>query len=184
LTDRTYFRGSIDDLRHVGQAIQLPLLRKDFIIDEVQVEEARLAGADAVLLICAALTPDRLTQLAAYARDLGLDVLIEIHNEAELELALRAGPAVLGVNNRDLHSFEVSLSVSERLLRQIPAGRTAIAESGIHTAEDAHRMAQAGARGILVGESLMKRAHTDELETLLEAFRVPLPASRPAVKGL
>lgn len=180
LTDQTFFRGTLEDLKAVRASVSVPVLRKDFIIDEVQIEEARLAGADAVLLICAALTPQRLRELAAHARDLGLTALVEVHDEEEAEAAMAAAPAVIGINNRNLHTFEVSLATSERVLAQLPPDTLAVAESGIQGHDDAARMAAAGARAILVGESLMRVAHTPLLEQRLSALRVPLGA---AVRG-
>jgi indole-3-glycerol phosphate synthase len=171
LTDVNYFLGSMDILRRVRAVTQAPILRKDFIIDELQVMEARQAGADAILLICAALSPDRLSELSTFAKSLSMDVLIEVHTEAELASALHANPSVLGVNNRNLHSFEVSLATTEELLRRTPKGTLAISESGIYTPEDAARMYNAGARGILVGESLMRAESPSQLTSLLQSFQ-------------
>ncbi|MCL6598946.1 MAG: indole-3-glycerol phosphate synthase TrpC [Alicyclobacillus macrosporangiidus] len=176
LTDETYFRGSIAHLQAVREVVTVPVLRKDFIIDEVQIDEARAAGADAVLLICAALPPDRLLQLAAYAKTLGLDTLVEVHHPDELPAALAANPSVLGINNRDLRTFEVSLETTQLVLAKVPKGVLAIGESGIHSAEDAARMAAYGARGILVGESLMRSGDPEAITARLASFRVPLPA--------
>lgn len=173
LTDVSYFKGSIEDLKAVRGAVSLPILRKDFIIDELQVAEARLAGADAVLLICAALSKPRLIELASYAHSIGLDSLIEVHHERELEAALEARPSVLGVNNRDLHTFEVSLQTTGRILSQVPKPFVAIAESGIRSADDAMVMARYGAEGILVGEALMRAGTTDEIRSLVLDLKVP-----------
>ncbi|MCL6515551.1 indole-3-glycerol phosphate synthase TrpC [Alicyclobacillus sp.] len=180
LTDEVYFQGSIADLMAVRDRVRLPVLRKDFILDEVQVDEARAAGADAILLICAALSKERLRELAAYGRSLGLDTLIEVHDVHELDAALAAEPSVLGVNNRDLRTFEVSLETTRIVLSQVPAGTLVIGESGVHTAEDAARMAAYGARGILVGESLMRAGGEDEVAERLTSFRVPLPSGAGA----
>lgn len=172
LTDVNYFKGSLSDLKEVRKAIGLPILRKDFVIDELQIAEARLAGADAVLLICAALSAQRLAELAAYAQSLGLDTLIEVHREQELEAALEARPSVLGINNRDLHTFEVSLETSKKVLDQVPKSVVAIAESGVHTGEDARLLASYGAQGILVGEALMRAGSEEKVTRLIEDMKV------------
>jgi indole-3-glycerol phosphate synthase len=171
LTDHTWFQGSLEHLRAVKAAVRLPVLRKDFLIDELQIIEARAAGADAVLLIAAALEADRLAELAAYARSLGLDVLVEVHDVRELEAALAASPSVLGVNNRNLHTFEVNLETTREVLRHVPADVLIIAESGIHSAEDARYMERCGARGILVGESLMREQTEAGIAGKIAAFR-------------
>jgi indole-3-glycerol phosphate synthase len=173
LTDATYFQGSLADLRAVHAAVNLPVLRKDFVIDELQVDEARLAGADAVLLIAAALSPARLQELAAYAKSLGLDVLIEVHREEELAPALAAAPSVLGINNRDLHTFEVNLSTTARLMRSVPAGQLTISESGISTPADAEAVAASGVAGVLVGESLMREAAPAQVVERVHGLQVP-----------
>jgi indole-3-glycerol phosphate synthase len=158
LTDEAYFGGHLDYLSAVREAVPLPLLRKDFTVDPYQVDEARVAGADAILLIAASIEAAELQELGAQARDLGLDVLVEVHDEAELELALAADADLIGVNNRDLATFEVDLGTSERLAARIPEDRDVllVAESGIATYDDIQRLAQAGARAFLVGESLMR----------------------------
>ncbi len=174
LTDMQFFQGSIDDLKAVRRNVTVPILRKDFIIDEAQILEARLAGADAVLLIVAALAenPNRIRELRDYAGSLSLDVLVEVHSEEELELALRAEPSILGINNRNLHTFEVSLETTKRVVSLVPPDVTTIAESGIHSHLDASTMASFGVHGLLVGESLM-RAGLDNVEPLLSSLRVP-----------
>jgi indole-3-glycerol phosphate synthase len=159
LTDERYFGGHLDFLRAVREAVALPLLRKDFVIDAYQIDEARAAGADAVLLIVAALVPEDLAALHSRAGARTLDALVEVHDEAELELALDVGARLIGVNNRDLRSFEVDLGVTERVARRL-AGRDdvlLVAESGIFGPEDVARLARAGARAYLVGESLMRQ---------------------------
>ncbi len=161
LTDAEFFQGSLEDLRAAREACTLPVLRKDFVIDAYQIDEAQTAGADAVLLIVAALAPDRLAALAKRAAVLGLDVLVELHDEAELEAALDADARLLGVNNRDLETFEVDLAVTERLASRLAAhgrGRDVllVTESGIHTPEDIARLEGVGAQAFLVGESLMR----------------------------
>lgn len=159
LTDELHFGGSLDDLARVAGAVALPVLRKDFILDELQLYEARAAGASAVLLIVRALTSDRLRALAAAARDQALGVLIEVHSEGELEVALSARPTAVGVNSRDLATFAVDLGRAERLVAQVPNGVPTIAESGIATRADVERMALAGADLVLVGTSV---ARTDD----------------------
>ncbi|HXG41581.1 MAG TPA: indole-3-glycerol phosphate synthase TrpC [Dehalococcoidia bacterium] len=157
LTDEKYFGGSLDHLRQVREALPdgPPLLRKDFVIDPYQVLEARAAGADAVLLIAAALEHKELERLLATARDLGMDALVEVHDEAELEAALAAGADLVGINNRDLRTFRVDLETTVRLRPLVPPGVTVVAESGIHTRQDAARLAALGVDAILVGEALV-----------------------------
>jgi indole-3-glycerol phosphate synthase len=157
LTDRPFFGGSVDDLQTARASVELPVLRKDFIIDETQVYEARAIGADAVLLIVAALPDDaELAGMRALAEDIGLAALVEAHDDAELDRALEASAAVIGVNARDLGTFGEDLGVSEHLARRIPAGVTAVAESAIRTPDDARRMADAGFDAVLVGEALVR----------------------------
>lgn len=158
LTDAHFFGGSLDDLARVRATVDLPLLRKDFVIDAFQIDEARVAGADAVLLIVAALDPRQLADLRARARSLGLDVLVEVHDEGELEQALAAEADLIGVNNRDLRTFEVDLAVTERVAKALPPGReiVLVAESGIAGPQDVARLQRAGAGAFLVGESLMR----------------------------
>jgi indole-3-glycerol phosphate synthase len=156
LTDERFFGGSLAFLRRVREAVALPLLRKDFLIDSYQVDEARLAGADAVLLIVAALEGPSLGALLERARSLGLDALVEVHDERELDAALAAGADWIGINNRDLRSFVTDLAVTERLAPRVPPGVAIVAESGIHGPADVARLARAGARAFLVGESLMR----------------------------
>lgn len=156
LTEPSYFGGSLDDLVEARGACELPLLRKDFVVDEYQLLEARAAGADAVLLIVAALEPERLAALMSAASELGMDSLVEVHDEEEVETALEAGAEVIGINNRDLHSLEVDLETTFTLLADIPAGTVVVAESGITTPEDVDRLERAGVDAILVGEALMR----------------------------
>jgi indole-3-glycerol phosphate synthase len=158
LTDERYFGGRLEYLTRVREAVGLPLLRKDFLIDPYQVDEARVAGADAVLLIVSALGGGELRELLGRARARALDVLVEVHDEAELESALAAGADLVGVNNRDLRSFVTDLTVTERLAPHVPAGVLLVAESGIAGPADLARLARAGARAFLVGESLMREA--------------------------
>ncbi|MFQ6100886.1 MAG: indole-3-glycerol phosphate synthase TrpC [Anaerolineae bacterium] len=156
LTDAHFFRGSLDDLRAVRRSVSLPVLRKDFLLDPYQVYEARAAGADAVLLIVAALDDGRLDSLHRLACDLGMAALVEVHDEIELERALAVGPRIVGVNNRDLRTFEVSLETTARLRPLLPPGVVLVAESGIHTREDVARLAAMGADAMLVGEALVR----------------------------
>ena len=158
LTDRAYFGGDLDDLRAARAATALPVLRKDFTIDAVQLHEARAAGADAVLLIVAALDDPLMRDLHDAATALGLAVLVEAHDEAELDRALALGPRVVGVNARDLGDFGEDLSVGERLAKRIPAEIVAVAESAIRSVDDARRMAAAGYDAVLVGEALVRAA--------------------------
>ncbi|MBA4602554.1 indole-3-glycerol phosphate synthase TrpC [Thermoactinomyces mirandus] len=157
LTDATYFHGSADFLVNVKQAIKLPVLRKDFIIDERQVLESKLMGADAILLIVALLNKEQLQQLTETAHRLGLEVLVEIHEKKEIPLALACEADVLGINNRNLHTFATDISNTERLRPLLPKDRPVIGESGVLSLEDARRMQQAGVQGILVGEYLMRQ---------------------------
>jgi indole-3-glycerol phosphate synthase len=157
LTDERFFGGQLGDLEKVRAAVELPLLRKDFVIDASQIDEARLAGADAVLLIAAALAPAELRALSLHARALGLDALVEVHDEGELEVALEAGAGMIGINNRDLRSFETDLATTERLAPRVPDGILVVAESGIFHTRDLVRLARAGAHAFLVGESLMRQ---------------------------
>ncbi len=158
LTDVRYFQGSDDIFRTVRAAVDLPLLRKEFMVDPYQVVEARAMGADAVLVIMAMIDDGLIAEIVAAARELGLAVLPEVHNEAELERALELETPLLGINNRDLHTFATDLSVTERLLPRIGGDTTVVAESGIHDAADIARMNGVGVYGFLVGESLMRQS--------------------------
>ena len=161
LTDEQFFQGHNDYLQQARAACALPVIRKDFLIDPLQVIEARAIGADCVLLIAAALAPARLAELARLAQGLGMDVLVEVHDRAELEavLALRLPQALLlGINNRNLRTFETRLETTLELLPLIPAGYEVITESGIFTRADVGRMQAAGVRRFLIGESLMRQA--------------------------
>lgn len=156
LTEPNWFGGSLDDLVEARAACDLPLLRKDFVVDEYQLLEARVAGADAVLLIVAALERGRMEELMGAASDLGLDALVEVHDEKEVETAVEAGAELIGINNRDLHSLEVDLETTFELLADVPAGTVVVAESGITQNEDVERLERAGVDAILVGEALMR----------------------------
>jgi indole-3-glycerol phosphate synthase len=173
LTDEQFFQGSLDYLRQIRAAVKLPLLRKDFIIDERQILEAIEWGADAILLIVAILDDARLKRFHALASEAGLAVLVEVHDEAELDRALAIGAPLIGVNNRDLKTFKVDLATTERLAARLfspPTTRPAsllVAESGINTRADVERLVKCGAGAILVGESLVRtgdiRAKAHEL---------------------
>jgi indole-3-glycerol phosphate synthase len=156
LTDGPGFGGSLADLAAVRAAVDVPLLRKDFVVDRYQLVEARAHGADAALLIVAALDPAELRRLVEAAGELGLAALVEVHDEAEAEVALAAGARLVGVNNRDLRTFAVDLAVSERVLPALPPTVRGVAESGVRTAEDARRLRRAGAANLLVGEALVR----------------------------
>ncbi len=165
LTDQDYFYGHLRNLGLIREQVSLPLLCKDFIIDPYQLYQARLAGADAVLLIAAALEDDQLQELADQARELRLDTLLEVHDAVELQRALPLPVDLIGINNRDLRTFVTDLSVTETLAALIPAAQLAVAESGINTRADIERLQKAGARAFLVGESLMREA---DIETKLQ----------------
>ena len=156
LTDESYFQGSDDHLRTARAAVDLPIIRKDFVVDPYQITEARALGADCVLLIVAALDIMQLTTLYQHAKNLGLDVLIEVHDRTELEAALTLGPALVGVNNRNLKTFDVSLDTTINLLQHVPEGVVLVTESGIHSREDIERMHEAGVHAFLVGEAFMR----------------------------
>ena len=158
LTDEKFFQGSLDYLRQIRAAVKLPLLRKDFIIDERQILEAIEWGADAILLIVAILTDEQLRKFHTLAVEAGLAVLVEVHDKEELERALKISPALLGVNNRNLKTFKVDLATTENLAPKIISnGSLLVAESGIHNHADVERVQKFGARAILVGESLVKQ---------------------------
>ena len=156
LTDAPYFQGAIEHLVAARAAVPIPVLRKDFMLDSYQILEARAAGADAVLLIMAALGDAQATELEAAATGLGMDVLVEVHDEAELARAVRLRSPLIGVNNRDLKTLRVDLATTERLALLAPDGRILVCESGIATPADIRRMRAAGASCFLVGESLMR----------------------------
>ena len=156
LTEPFHFGGSLDDLHEARRVSELPVLRKDFVIDPYQVYESAAAGADAILLIVAALHPDDLRVLFREARALDLDVLVEIHGEEELEAALELDADVLGINNRDLTDFSVDLERTFELLSDVPAGKTVVSESGISTREQLDDLERVGVDAVLVGETLMR----------------------------
>jgi len=155
LTEPTFFDGSLDHLVNVRAAVDCPVLRKDFIVSEYQLLEARAAGADAVLLIVGALQPADLARLLGKSGDLGLDALVEVHSRDELTVAVDAGAAIIGVNNRNLRTLTVALNVSEELIARMPKGATAVSESGIKTPEDIARFRTLGYHAFLIGERFM-----------------------------
>jgi len=159
LTEPDYFRGSLEDLREARAVTRLPILRKDFIVDEFQIDEAAEAGADAILLIVAALRDEELTRLRRIAEDeLGLDALVEVHTAEEMRRATLCGATLIGVNNRDLRTLTTSLETSAQLAEFAPAGATLVSESGLSSPADIARLRQCGYHGFLIGESLMRSA--------------------------
>ncbi|MGB0389462.1 MAG: indole-3-glycerol phosphate synthase TrpC [Ardenticatenaceae bacterium] len=156
LTDKKFFQGEIEHLAAARQAVKLPILRKDFIFDPYQILEARSAGADAVLLIASLLPGKRLRTLRLEAERLGMQALVEVHDEAQLKHALASGAKIIGVNNRDLRNFTVDFNTTGRLRPLIPADRVLVSESGIHTTDDVRKLAQMGADAMLVGERLVR----------------------------
>jgi len=156
LTDREYFHGSLEDLGEVRAAVSLPVLRKDFLIGEEQIWEARAAGADAILLIAGILDDGSLSEFRLLAESLGMTALVEVHDEPELERALASGVRVLGVNNRDLRTFETTVETTLRLLEQVPPSVLLVSESGIHEPEQVQRLGGVGVDAILVGEALLR----------------------------
>jgi indole-3-glycerol phosphate synthase len=174
LTDEKFFQGHLDYLALIRHKVPRPILRKDFTLHEVQIYQAALAGADAVLLIVAALTDDELMRLKTAADQIGIDCLVEVHDETELDRALGIGATFLGINNRNLATFELDLNVTERLAPKVPGHCTIVSESGIRTTEDVRRVVSAGAHAALIGESLMR---APDPGALLESF---LAAARDA----
>ena len=172
LTDQPFFKGTMDDLRAVREVVNLPILCKDFMIDQIQIDRAKAAGANIILLIVAALDHEELTSLYTYAKQLDLEVLVEVHNEDEMERALNLGANIIGINNRDLKTFEVDLGTTEALAAMVTDPETIlVSESGIRTREDVIQVERAGASVILVGETFMR---ADDLSTTFENLRVPL----------
>ncbi|WP_085993508.1 indole-3-glycerol phosphate synthase TrpC [Oceanobacillus senegalensis] len=172
LTDQAFFNGTMDDLRAVRNNVNLPILCKDFIIDTVQIDLAKASGANIILLIVAALEDKDLVNLYDYAKNLNLEVLVEVHNEEEMERALKLNPDIIGINNRNLKTFEVDITTTERLASMVTNPDTVlISESGMKTKEDVTRARDAGAKAILVGETLMCAT---SLETTFGELKVPL----------
>lgn len=175
LTDNRFFKGNFSDLEAVRQGINAPILCKDFIIDSLQIDMAKNAGANIILLIVAAMNEEKLIELYQYAKKRELEVLIEVHNEEELNVALKTGAKLIGVNNRDLKTFEVDLAVTEKLGPLVKrSGAYLISESGIKTIEDVRRVVKAGANGILVGETFMR---SDDLQETFRELKLPIQRS-------
>ncbi len=170
LTEGPNFDGSLEDLRAARAVCELPILRKDFIVDPYQLYEARAAGADAVLLIVAALGPQELESLNALARAIGLDVLMEVHDGEELRSALEPGANLVGINNRDLRDFSVDMERTTQLMDEIPPSVTVVSESGIATAEHLDRLQRAGVQAVLVGEALMRSPDPEAALRALQTF--------------
>jgi indole-3-glycerol phosphate synthase len=170
LTEQDYFDGSLDDLRAVRRALSLPILRKDFIVDEYQVYESAAAGADGLLLIVAALDDDSLTHLRHVTEDeFGMDALVEVHTKADLKRALASGAKLIGVNNRDLRTFKVALETSIELAGEAATNVVLISESGLNTSDDLRRLQSHGYKGFLIGESLMRAERPDlALQSLIQ----------------
>jgi indole-3-glycerol phosphate synthase len=179
LTDAEFFQGSLENLRKASAAVKLPCLRKDFIVDEFQILEARANCADAVLLIVAALTQEQLMAFSRCARGRGLDVLCEVHDEEELQRALDAGCELVGVNSRDLRTFQVDLHTALRLGEEFPSDVVRVAESGIRTGEDVKRLREAGYDAFLIGESLMRAERPgDALRDLVASTEHQVPSGQ------
>ncbi|MFD1065151.1 indole-3-glycerol phosphate synthase TrpC [Oceanobacillus locisalsi] len=179
LTDESFFHGSMDDLKAVSEAVSIPVLCKDFMIDEIQIDDAKNAGASIILLILAALPLERFQRLYHYATEQGLEVLCEVHNAEELKDALTVSPKIVGINNRNLKTFEVDLQTTPELIQQINENSmTIISESGMRTKADAELAQDAGANTILVGETLMR---SDNVEKDMQALQVPLSSPSKGV---
>ena len=180
LTDSEFFQGSLEDLRQAKGASSLPVLRKDFTLDEYHLYEAAAAGADAVLLIVAILQPEKLAQLLAVSQSLGMDALVEVHSAEELRVARDAGSEIIGVNNRDLKTFEVSLATSLQLIDSIPDEVVAVSESGLRTPEDLQRLRSAGFDAFLIGERFM--TESDPGAALQQLLSEVSPAGRSEMR--
>ncbi len=180
LTERKFFEGRPAYVPQIRKAVNLPLLRKDFIIDAYQVSETRVLGADALLLIARLLEAGELLEFIGFASELGLAALVEVHDESDVEKALSAGARVVGINNRDLETFRTDLEVSTRLARLVPEGVTIVSESGINSRQDIERLMEAGIHSFLVGESLMREPDIGKkLRELLGQDRKQAAGDRP-----
>lgn len=168
LTEENFFLGSPEYLKEASQNSGLPLLRKDFIIDEIQIYEAKILGASAILLICAILTIDEIKNFSAIAKSLDLDVLLETHDEKEMKMAIESDADIIGINNRNLSTFELTIDTTLNLLPMIPEGKVIVSESGFHTAEDIAKLKGTRVNAILVGESFMR---TENIEKKAQEFR-------------
>jgi len=156
LTDENYFKGHLDYLIQIKSKVNIPILRKDFIIDPIQIYEAKAAGADAFLLIAAILTEDEIQEFYTLGKSLGLDILTEVHDKEELDKVLKTDCDIIGINNRNLRDFTVDLNLTSKLIQYIPAGKIIVGESGIKKAEDAHLLAKGGSDAVLCGECLVR----------------------------
>ncbi|MGW8287164.1 MAG: indole-3-glycerol phosphate synthase TrpC, partial [Desulfobulbales bacterium] len=156
LTDERFFQGSLEYIPLVRQTVKLPVIRKDFIIDELQIDQSNRYGADAILLIAAILVQEQLRDYLQMAAELGIDVLVEVHNEKELEKSLAAGSRIIGINNRDLRDFTVDLATTLRLRQEIPDAIPVVSESGIRNRDDIRTLQDRGITAVLIGESLMR----------------------------
>ncbi|WP_067726465.1 indole-3-glycerol phosphate synthase TrpC [Oceanobacillus damuensis] len=173
LTDKSFFNGSLKDLQAVRRAVNLPILCKDFIIDSIQIDHAKAAGANIILLIVAALSDEQFKKLYHYATELDLEVIIEVHNEEEMTRALEVNPEIIGINNRNLKTFEVDLQTTEKLAAMVKNPETIlISESGMKTNQDVQQAANAGAAAVLVGETLMR---AENVEQTFQQFQIKLP---------
>ncbi|MCL1990394.1 MAG: indole-3-glycerol phosphate synthase TrpC [Defluviitaleaceae bacterium] len=166
LTEPFYFQGADAYLKEIAEHVKIPLLRKDFIVDEYMIYEAKVLGASAILLIVSLLDQTALTRYLNVAHDIGLDVLVEVHSEAEAELALQVPTRIIGVNHRNLSDFTMDMTLSEKIKKQVPAGCVFVAESGLHTGADIHAMRVIGADAVLIGESFMR--HPDKAAKMAE----------------
>ena len=175
LTDQKFFQGSDADLGAARSACDLPVIRKDFMVDPYQVVESRALGADCILLIVASLTDAELTQMEDIALGYGMDVLIEVHDEAELERALKLKSPLIGINNRNLKIMKTDLATTERLAPLVPKDRVIVSESGLEGPGDLKRMAQCGVKRFLIGEALMRRADVEQALKVLLAGAAPIP---------
>ncbi|KIL41554.1 indole-3-glycerol phosphate synthase [Gordoniibacillus kamchatkensis] len=172
LTDTDYFQGSNEYLKAVREAVSLPLLRKDFTIDVHQIYEARLIGADAILLIAAILTTAQMKEFLREARALGMDALVEVHDRAELERALELDATLIGINNRNLHTFVTDLDTTRQLIEHVPAGRTVVSESGISSPAHMAELQAAGAKAVLIGEHFMRQPSVEQaVRDLMDGLR-------------
>lgn len=162
ITERRFFSGEPNYVNTAKEVVKLPILRKDFIIDEYQIYESRHIGADALLFIVSILDPSAISDYIALSSDLGMSCLVEIHSERELEEALKAGAEIIGINNRDLATFEVDIKTSFRIMKEVPEGKIVVSESGINSRDDVRRLADAGVHAILVGESVVTAKNIGE----------------------
>jgi len=162
LTDEPFFQGSLSYVAQVKSAVKIPVLRKEFILDRYQIDESAAAGSDAILLIAALLSKKELTNFIGRSAELGMESLVEVHTEEDLEKAIACGAEVIGVNNRDLNTFKVDLAVSERLIKKMPKDKIAVSESGIHSREEVAHLEELGFHAVLIGEAFMKHPYLEQ----------------------